>query len=563
MIRVLLALLAVLIAVLAYVLGRPLLYAAAGVSLVTALALVAREWWSTASRRRRPKSGPRERDESLEDLGIMEVRPQSKSGDAASSTETTTDEGSADAAASSAPDDSQAPSTPSSSTTSSSTTPDEEETPEWPASSEYTGDHPATTSASAEADPATSDAPEAEARSAAASDADETDAASPDDRPEPTTDASADETEDRDDPETEGETETPVDAPVDAADAPGRNGVATSDVADAPVLVPFVETVRAALGAHTVCLLVQEDVVLDYDIRAIASAEADVRRTGHFSTQEPLLTATMAQQSVTIRPLDGPEAVEEFLGYYQTDVDIDHVALAPVQRPNDPTTYFLLADARPDTDLGTRRARRLLERFAETLALILEDDGDPPLEALDLSDEVDRSGGSTTTTASEAAAAERAHAAEQDAKENSSPRPRSEIIAEEMAAADEESEPLALVLVHLNRAEALAREGNGVVAQAERKLRGRLEDAAPGSRVTRFGELTYGVFFRGHVGSVEPWAADLERELAEETGMLEGGVSIGVAMRTHRHDNRPEDLRADATEALREAYESGAATIIE
>jgi hypothetical protein len=338
-----------------------------------------------------------------------------------------------------------------------------------------------------------------------------------------------------------------------------------------PVLVPYVESVRAALDAQSVCILVQEDVLLDYEIRAIASTVPDVQQTGSFSTQEPLLTATMTQQPVTIRPLDGEGAVEEFLKYYRSPVPVDHIALAPVRRPNEPSTSFLLADAAGSTNLDTTEARTLLEHFAETLGLILEADHSatasatsPPTDSVSNQAQAGEENGSmdrpATTTASEAAAAERAHAAE---LADETPRPRREIVAEEMDAADDENDPLALVLVHLNRAEILAEEGEDVVAAGERKLRGRLEDAAPGSRVTRFGELTYGVFFRGEVDAVEPWAIELQHEMAEESGILEGGVSIGVAMRAARHDGDPEALRRDATEALRQAYESGAATIIE
>jgi hypothetical protein len=116
------------------------------------------------------------------------------------------------------------------------------------------------------------------------------------------------------------------------------------------------------------------------------------------------------------------------------------------------------------------------------------------------------------------------------------------------------------VLVHLNRAESIARQGEEAVASAEQHLRSRLEDLAPGARVERFGELTYGLFVRSAVDEVEGWAADLQEAMAQETGALEGGVSVGVAVRHEHHD--PEGLRADATDALLEAYETGTCTII-
>jgi hypothetical protein len=129
-----------------------------------------------------------------------------------------------------------------------------------------------------------------------------------------------------------------------------------------------------------------------------------------------------------------------------------------------------------------------------------------------------------------------------------------------MTAADAGDDDLALVLVHLNRAESIARRGPEAVDTAEQLLRTRLEHFAPGQRVERFGELTYGLFPRQGLDEVETWAADLQDALAEETGELEGGVSVGVAVRSPRHD--AQELRADATEALREAYETGTCTIV-
>jgi GGDEF domain-containing protein len=336
------------------------------------------------------------------------------------------------------------------------------------------------------------------------------------------------------------------------------------------VLAPFVQSLRAALDARTACYLVQEDVVPAYRICAIASADPEVRTAGTFETAGPLLTATMSNQPVTIRGLEGEKAVSDYLGYYTSSPAIDHVALAPVRRPDDPHTHFLLVDAAPGTDLGTRAARDLLKSYADTLRFLLDgrtgaggDANGRPVE--------DLFAGGDTTSASEAAAAEAAEAAADrpappsdpsEPDEQQGPRPRREIIQEEMQAADAEGAPLALALVHLNRAEAIARDGEAAVASTEKLLRARLEENAPGFRVARFGELTYGVFVREGVDEVEAWAADLQDTFDRASGRLEGGVSIGVAVRTV-HNDGPEELRADATEALRQAYQTGTCTIVE
>jgi hypothetical protein len=257
----------------------------------------------------------------------------------------------------------------------------------------------------------------------------------------------------------------------------------------------------------------------------------------------------MSRQSVTVRSLDDDE--RRVLGYYDTVPAISQVALAPVSRPDTPATVFLLVDATAEVDLGTPHVRSMLEHYAETAALLLDADKPVPEPA------AAPTGASDTVVEGSEPMAEPAPGSRADAE---SPRPRREIIAEEMQAADVASDDLALVLVHLNRAESIARRGEEAVAAAEQHLRSRLENLAPGQRVERFGELTYGLFVRRDVDAVEGWAADLQDAFAQETGRLEGGVSVGAAVRGGHHD--PEALRADATDALLEAYETGTCTIV-
>ena len=315
---------------------------------------------------------------------------------------------------------------------------------------------------------------------------------------------------------------------------------------DRPVLGPYLESLRAALDATSACLIVQEEVVLEYRVDALASVASDVRYSGTFETREPLLSATMSRQPVTVQSIDPARRTD--LGYYTTAPEITQIAVAPIEQPDSSATVFLLVDTTEEVDLGTRPARSLLEKFAGVGALLLD------LEAPLTGDEAATEQLQSFVDAGEAAAA----SAEPEAQDG--PRPRRDIIAEEMDAADAADAALALVLVHLNRAESIARRGDEAVASAERHFQSRLEDVAPGPRVERFGELTYGLFVRRGVDEVEEWAAELQDIMARETGELEGGVSVGVAVRHADHD--PESLRTDATDALLEAYETGTCTII-
>ena len=351
-------------------------------------------------------------------------------------------------------------------------------------------------------------------------------------------------------------TGAPVSPRADASQTDDVPAPASSEATakEPPVLSPLLESLRAAIDAQTVCLLVQEEIALTYRIEAIASTRPSVRSSGTFDTQTPLLTATMSRESVTLRPLAEEEIAIEDLQYYDDPPTVDHLAAAPVSRPDTSSTTFLLADAPTDTDLGSSEARSLLKHFAETVALLLSN-----RQASSSPSEPGSSNEHENGQHSEPDAAPEPSAS--SATNDSSPRPRREIVAEEMEAAQAADDDLALALVHLNRAESIARRGDEAVASAERHFHARLEQLAPGQRIERFGELTYGIFFRNGSDAVESQVTDLEATMDREDEELEGGVSVGVAVWGSRIDT-PKALRAEATKALWEAYETGALTII-
>jgi len=463
MLRSLLAVLAVLVAGLAFLFGRPWLYIATGAILAGALGLLGWWLWTTyqaeAPERPRPQPESEGPDSSLDELGIVDIQPEE------------TDDGTAETTASdaatspsdTAPDNASAPS-PSGPTPA---------TQPPPAARDDTNGHPADTT-----------------------------------------------------PETPSEAD-----------------------ANTTVFGPLLEALRAALDAQTVCLLVQEDVALTYRIEALASTHDAVRRSGSFDTQAPLVTATMSRESVALRRLTEAEIAIEDLGYYDDAPAVDHLAVAPVAQPDASSTTFLLADAPASSDLGASRARSVLTHFADTIAFLLDADRVPPPPASDAEAPEDD------------ADAEDSPALTSDVEDNGDdgPRPRRELIAEEMEAVQATDDDLALALVHLNRAESIARRGREAVASAERLFHARLDQMAPRQRIERFGELTYGVFFHEGTDAVEPWVADLESAMADEQGELEGGVSVGVAV---WDEETPEALRSEATKALREAYETGTSTIV-
>ena len=291
---------------------------------------------------------------------------------------------------------------------------------------------------------------------------------------------------------------------------------------------PYLQSLLSTLHAHTVCLLKQEDIALHYQIEALFSKYTDIRRSGSFSTHSPLLNASEARRAVTVRSICEHDLELSNLGYYTKAPEIRQIALAPVRKTGDPASFFLLADTLQNEALGNARHRSLLAQYAILLGMVMEQhEGEPlPDESVHI-------------------------------------RPRRDIIAEEMEKARLHEQPLALGLVYLNQAEQLAEESEQHVTKAEDMLESRLKASIrERDRIERFGQLTYGVFYKGDAAEVESWALSLQGDLAKESGYLEGGISIGIALLHNRHADA-DSFRKDAQTALREAYESGTCTILE
>lgn len=292
------------------------------------------------------------------------------------------------------------------------------------------------------------------------------------------------------------------------------------------ILGPYLQSLRAAIDAQTVSLLKQEDVEPQYQIEAIVSLNSYARSGGSFSTRRPLLAGT-SQHDVTVVDVNEDDLAQSDLGYYREPIKVRQVAIAPVPPSGDSSTYVLLADSMNETDLREPYRQGLLTQFASLLRSILD--------MIELDGTLDSTGAPV--------------------------RPRKEIIEEEMDRVREMDRHLMFALVHLNDAEQVAAGGRIAVAAAERALEATLKKASD-ERVERFGELTFGVFKDEQEADAEKWAHELQNRLNSGRGALKGGVSIGIAVLGDRHET-PELLREDATEALREAYETGTCTIIE
>ena len=311
----------------------------------------------------------------------------------------------------------------------------------------------------------------------------------------------------------------------EATDAADRIAVSRREV-----LFRMMNAIQASVDGNTACFVKKEGADT-YTIEAIVSQNPQTIKVGSSSLSATLIEDEgMQDAAVTVLEIKGNTNAYEALGYYKTPVDIRQVAVARVKIPDNRDTYYLFIDALAWQDLDDPWQRLMISQFATLLGTYM----------------------ATPQVDPQSGAADKLRL-----------RPRREIIEEEMARARDNKEPLALALVYLNQAEVIAGEGPKAVGDAEKAFEQLLLEIIDDIRIERFGELTYGVFHEDNVSEVEAWALLLQEEIENKGGFyFERGVSIGIALLQDRHKNA-DDLRGDATEALRESFETGACTIIE
>ena len=100
-----------------------------------------------------------------------------------------------------------------------------------------------------------------------------------------------------------------------------------------------------------------------------------------------------------------------------------------------------------------------------------------------------------------------------------------------------------------------------MIRRVEDRLSERLQKASGRNRVERFGEMLFGVFIDGRRENIENWNARVQRSVAEDDGLLNSGVTIGIAILNDQHKDA-DAMREDAMQALVQAYESGSQTVV-
>ena len=293
------------------------------------------------------------------------------------------------------------------------------------------------------------------------------------------------------------------------------------------VLTPYMEAFQSSIRANTVCLLRQPDEKPVYRIQAVATLNAYTRKNGVFRCKNPLLGWYSTRSGLQIYRACENTLTHDMLGYYREQIAVQEIVVAIVPIPSSDAIYALLADAMREQTLNSRETLGLISDFAHLLGAVIENES---------------KNGWAGPLSQKA-------------------RPRREIIDEEIKRSNEKGTPLALALVYLNKAEEVAERGKPAIAQTEASLRTHLYASAQGTRIERFGELTFGVFLREEAANVEAWAERVQQNLEHNRGNLEGGVSIGIALHVGQDD--PDYLRESATRALCMALESSMCTIVE
>ena len=329
----------------------------------------------------------------------------------------------------------------------------------------------------------------------------------------------------------------PIELPVGSADSPvvgkprtkvPRPRIMVSEASNqsfADVLIPALRSLRASIDAYTVCLLRQADLPLRYHVEVMISQNSYARNGGAFSAKEPMLAGHHALVPV-VYPRVGPNGFPKAkLGYYHEQINVRQVAMVPVVPKKYDDLFILLVDTMNDVGLEAASVRVLLEQYARLVTTILDTEAEGGLADLDAS---------------------------------SPPKPRREIITEEMERSRSEHHPLSLALVYLNNGE----KAEGEVAELENVFSGRLKSVAVDARIERFGELTYGIFYHGAKTGIAAWASRIQDGFPKDDAQLPGGVSVWVAVMQERHQSADE-LRSDATAALQEAFSSGECIIVE
>jgi len=303
---------------------------------------------------------------------------------------------------------------------------------------------------------------------------------------------------------------------------------------------PFLESVRTASSASTLCLLRVDQARKEFRVLDVLSDSSKIRRSARFPYDSYFLADFSGTETMRIQVEDGNITGTD-LGYYSESVALADLVVCPIVMDSQLTAH-LLADvsegdepfSSDEFDILDNSGRLLGEMLSVHGGFQVKEEMDPigdyiPAEPLRL----------VTLSTDE---------------------PYNMIIEEEVNRARKTETPLALALIHVQNRDDV-NLGEDVVAEIEHLMRKDLERIYGTGRVERVGEMAFGVFIRGIVEEVEDWINQAQYHFAESSYEIPGEVIIGAACLSSGHQSS-EAFRVSAGQAFKEAYETGENTIL-
>lgn len=307
----------------------------------------------------------------------------------------------------------------------------------------------------------------------------------------------------------------------------------------------MLEALLHASGAHTAALLrdLSTPSTHKYLLQAIASRNAYARTEATLILRQSLSSTTEKDGVQLIRIGGGLHA--SALRYYRDQLAIREMLAVSLRMESLP--FVLVLDSQEDGLLNQPRTRTLLaitarmfEHAGFTLPTPVDDYWlDEPVTA----DPIVK--GVTDGLIEEDEHTRRATLEALGIGQTPS-KPRTEILQEEMDASSAQS-PLIFTLIALADPQVSEDE----LLNLELTLRETVETGASGERVEQFGELTYGVFFRGSEANAEMWFISLYALL--ERTFPHYIFGIGAVQQSDRHTSAKQ-LREEAHALLLQSF---------
>ena len=303
---------------------------------------------------------------------------------------------------------------------------------------------------------------------------------------------------------------------------------------------PFLESVRTASSASTLCLLRVDQARKEFRVLDVLSDSSKIRRSARFPYDSYFLADFSGSETMRIQVADGGITGSD-LGYYSESLALADLVVCPIVM-NGELMAHLLADVSDGDEPFSSDEFDILDNSGRLLGEMLSVHG-----GFQVREELDPIGDYIPAEPLRLVSL-------------STDEPYNMIIEEEVNRARMTETPLALALIHVQNREEV-KLGEAVVAEIEHLMRKDLERIHGTGRVERVGEMAFGVFIRGQVEEVEEWINQAQYHFADSSYEIPGDVIIGAACLSSGHQSS-EAFRVSAGQAFKEAYETGENTIL-